>query len=517
MNRDKLDKANLAAAIAIGSTLTGLLLVRAYSLSLTHDESLTYLHGVRPGLVRILAFSYVDANNHLFNTLLTWLSSLAFGNAELALRLPNVAAFVLFFATVFLLLRRRVRPLLVVPGLLLLTCNPFQLDFFALCRGYGLGLGFMAASLYFALESLERGDGGGESARQRRRNAARSGWFALAATLANLTLLNYYLALLVVLGMLQFARERKDWLADASAAGGSRSHDGFLRAFLGDWAAPQLRQALLLAAVLTPMVVKLRMKGSFYLGGDTGFWRDTVGSLVEGVLYSQPYSNAGRFPLEIGVAVVLAAATAVLAARFKSGGAGSNAAGGLLAPGLLAVCFLSVETQHLLLGTPFLTGRAALFLVPLSGLTVVFSCDALVEHVKSEWAGTLVAIVLGLAAATHTAASVNTTHTHSWAYDADTKHMMEDLRGFVGARRLPPRKLRLGSEWIYQPTVNYYSVKHHLDWLEPMTRREFNGDFDFYFFHRPAREERLKGLNLTVLNEYPFTDRALALRQGGYE
>ena len=132
MNRDKLDKANLAAAIAIGSTLMGLLLIRAQSLSLTHDESLTYLRGVRPGLARLLAFSYVDANNHLLNTLLTWLSSLAFGNAELALRLPNVAAFVLFFATVFLLLRRRVRPALVVPGLLLLACNPFQLDFFAL-------------------------------------------------------------------------------------------------------------------------------------------------------------------------------------------------------------------------------------------------------------------------------------------------------------------------------------------------------------------------------------------------
>jgi hypothetical protein len=98
MNRGELDKANLAAAIAIGSTLTGLLFVRAYSLSFTHDESLTYLHGVRPGLTKILAFSYVDANNHPLNTLLTWLSSLAFGNAELALRLPNVVAFVLFFS-----------------------------------------------------------------------------------------------------------------------------------------------------------------------------------------------------------------------------------------------------------------------------------------------------------------------------------------------------------------------------------------------------------------------------------
>jgi hypothetical protein len=512
MNRDKLDKANLAAAIAIGSTLTGLLLVRATSLSFTHDESLTYLHGVRPGLARILTFSYVDANNHLLNTLLAWLSSLAFGNGELALRLPNVAAFALFFATAFLLLRRRVRPGLVVPGLLLLACNPFQLDFFALCRGYGLGLGFMAASLHFALRSLEDGD---EAARRRRKNAARAGWFGVAATLANLTLLNYYLALLVVLGTLHFARERGARPRATSAADGSPEKNGFWRAFLRHWAAPHLWQALLLAAVLTPVVVELRRKGSFYLGGDTGFWHDTVGSLVESTLYSQPYSSAGRYPLEMGVAVVLAAATAVLAVSFKREGARSNAAGGLLAPGLLAVCFLGVEAQHLLLGTPFLEGRTALFLAPLFGLTVVFACDALAERGKFEWAGISAAVLLGLAAAAHTAISVNTTHTHSWAYDADTKHMMEHLREFAGARRLPPRKLRLGSEWIYEPTVNYYRVRDHLDWLEPMTRREFKGDFDFYFFHRPERERRLTGLPLVVLNEYPFTDRVLARRQRG--
>jgi hypothetical protein len=516
MNRGKLDKANLAAAIAIGSTLTILLLVRARSLSFTHDESLTYLHGVRPGLARLLAFSYADANNHLLNTLLTWLSSLAFGNAEVALRLPNLAAFVLFFAAGFLLLRRRVHPALVVPGLLLLACNPFQLDFFALCRGYGLGLGFMAASVYCASESLETADGGSAGSSRRRRSAKRAGWFALFAVLANLTLLNFYLALLVVLGALQFTRERRTWLAKAAASGGPPERGGFLRVFLGEWAAPQLLQASLLAAGLTPVLIQLKRKGSFYLGGDAGLWRDTLGSLVEGTLYSRPYSAAARCPLEIGVAVALAAAAAVLTRRMRSGRAGPSAECGLLALGMLAVCLASVETQHLLFGTPFLTGRAALFLLPLFGLSLVFACDALLERTKSKWAGILAASALGLLAAGHTAASVNVTHTHSWAYDADTKTMMEDLRSFAADRPLPPRKLRLGSEWIYQPTVNYYLVRFHLDWLEPMTRRGFEGIFDFYFYDRSDREGRLKGLTLTVLHEYPFTNRVLAFRPPGY-
>jgi len=515
MNRDKLDKANLAAAVAIGATLTTLLVVRARSLSFTHDESLTYLHGVRPGLARLVTFSYVDANNHLLNTLLAWLSSLLFGNGELALRLPNLAAFVLFFAAVFLLLRRRVHPALVVPGLLLVVCNPFQLDFFALCRGYGLGLGLMAASLYFASESLETADGGGAGSSRRRRDAKRAGWFAVGATLANLTLLDFYLALLAVLGVLQFTRARRAWLANAAAGSGSPERGGFLRVFAREWAAPHLLQASLLAAILTPVVIELRRKGSFYLGGDAGFWRDTVGSLVDGTLYARPYSAAVRCPLEIGVVVVLAAAVTALAWSIRGGRAGTKAECGLLASGLLAVCFASVETQHLLLGTPFLTGRAGLFFLPLFGLTIVFACDVLVERTRSRRGGILAAAALGLAAAAHTAGSVNLTHTHSWAYDADTRAMMEDLRGFVADRRLPPRKLRLGAEWIYQPTVNYYRARYRLDWLEPMTRRGFEGSFDFYFYDRSDREDRLKGLSLTVLHEYPFTDRALAIRRPG--
>ena len=80
-------------------------------------------------------------------------------------------------------------------------------------------------------------------------------------------------------------------------------------------------------------------------------------------------------------------------------------------------------------------------------------------------------------------------------------------------RQPPSRRLRLGAEWIYQPTVNYYLSRHGIDWLEPMTRREFEGSYDFYFYDRSERKERLSGLSLTVLKEYPFTGRALAFHR----
>jgi hypothetical protein len=65
--------------------------------------------------------------------------------------------------------------------------------------------------------------------------------------------------------------------------------------------------------------------------------------------------------------------------------------------------------------------------------------------------------------------------------------------------------------------VNYYLLRHGIDWLEPMTRRGFEGSYDFYFYDRSEREEQLKGLTLTVLKRYPFTGRMLALRQSASE
>ena len=115
MPTNAIHKANLAAAIAIGITGTAFLLFRAQALSFTHDEALTYLHAIRPGIGRLFAFGYPNANNHLLNSALAWCSYRMFGNAEWALRLPNVLAFGIFVFAAYRLLSRRLRAALVVP------------------------------------------------------------------------------------------------------------------------------------------------------------------------------------------------------------------------------------------------------------------------------------------------------------------------------------------------------------------------------------------------------------------
>ncbi|HLU40705.1 MAG TPA: hypothetical protein VK081_15070, partial [Planctomycetota bacterium] len=131
---------------------------RAATQALTHDEALTWqLYVAGPFAAVVLHY---DANHHVLHTLLCRASAAAFGDGELALRVPALLA-----AAVYLLVARRltVGQRADARGLLafgLLAANPFVLDYFALARGYGLALAAFFASFdrwLALLASAQRG------------------------------------------------------------------------------------------------------------------------------------------------------------------------------------------------------------------------------------------------------------------------------------------------------------------------------------------------------------------------
>jgi len=194
-------------AVDLPLFLTGLLLFsyvayRAVHLSFTHDESLTYIYGIRPGLASILANSFDKANNHFLNTLLGHLSSILFGVTELSLRLPNVIAGLLYLTGAGFIARMFKPWSFRLGSFLLLTINPFLLDFFSLSSGYGLAAGFPMLSLFFLLLFIEKKE-------QVTRYLLASTWSAYFSVLSNFTFLNYYLALVAVLPCVFFSFLKK--------------------------------------------------------------------------------------------------------------------------------------------------------------------------------------------------------------------------------------------------------------------------------------------------------------------
>ena len=180
--------------IIIGLSL-GLLvyvILRAIRVPLTIDEAATYRRYLSTDFWALFDFS--TANNHFLNTLLSKVSTHIGGNSEFILRLPTLLGYSFYLLFSCLIVSRLKNRLMALGGFLFLNVQPYLLDFFSLCRGYGLSLAFMLGAAHFYLSFLRKRCGPKENGT---RDLAFS--FALAAfsVMANFTLLNFYLALLI--------------------------------------------------------------------------------------------------------------------------------------------------------------------------------------------------------------------------------------------------------------------------------------------------------------------------------
>lgn len=142
--RGELRAGSLAFEIAtfiIGASIFGYTCLRAYSLSFTHDESVTCLNFASSTIEDILTFNGPSpSNNHLLNSLLVKASASLFDPKEFFLRLPNLIAHILYLCASFLILQRLKSPLIGLGGFVILNSNPFLLDFFSIARGLWFSL-----------------------------------------------------------------------------------------------------------------------------------------------------------------------------------------------------------------------------------------------------------------------------------------------------------------------------------------------------------------------------------------
>jgi hypothetical protein len=168
-------------SVAVGAFVVG----RATHLSLTYDEAAAYIRYIAPHAFPgfdggpLAVFNFEVATNHFLATVAARLVTAVAGGAELALRVPALAGLAMYLWFSARMLRERTVGAVATAGLLLLSLNPYLLDFFALSRGYGLSLGLMMGALYFLL----------------REELPRTFVFATAAVLANFSMLNVYIAL----------------------------------------------------------------------------------------------------------------------------------------------------------------------------------------------------------------------------------------------------------------------------------------------------------------------------------
>ncbi|HOB52586.1 MAG TPA: hypothetical protein PK176_09550 [Acidobacteriota bacterium] len=444
----------LAGAVALLATSA----YRAATFPFTHDESLSFaIFNWDPG-------QGATANNHLLNTLLMQGCAQVFGHSEFALRLPNLLAHVLYLVGTLALLRRCRSMNLRLAGFVILNLNLLALDFFCLARGYGLALAFQMTSLLLLARACER----------RRQPAFRTDVVLAVlagslAVLANFAFLNYHLPLLLASAWLL--------LTDASLRRFQREGLPAAVALLG-------ASGVFVGAVLFRML-QLQRLGELYFGGNTGFVPDTVIGLVRSARYAytaSPAIETTAAAMIIGTVVALALLGAYPCFRRRKVPLFA------LPAALLTAAVLLPVLQHLVFQTLYPKERTALFYLPLFATALIAAVDWLTRRPDRRWPGALgLALIAGFAAVLgwQFARSFDPHTCYTWRYDA---HNDAVLRRIDQDRRIhrPDRIVRLGINWMMEPSLNFYRVTRGYDWLAPVTRTGIDsGDYDYIYAFAP--------------------------------
>jgi hypothetical protein len=129
--------------------------LRAFNIPFSHDEAASFFFYIQSD--DYLPYkAHVYTNNHILNSALANLCYHIAGSHRFVLRIPNILAFLLLCIGVYRNFRymKTIQAKVMVSVLFLFTLN--FLDFFELCRGYGLSMGLMMLGLSYLIDFFDR-------------------------------------------------------------------------------------------------------------------------------------------------------------------------------------------------------------------------------------------------------------------------------------------------------------------------------------------------------------------------
>lgn len=199
-----------------GGIVVAYVAMRAWRVPLTYDEAASLERYATGSWLAVLDFS--TAANHFLFTVLMRAAVAVGGTAEWVIRLPSLVAAVGFVTAAAALAQRMASPRLRWPAFILLVCNAYLLEYFALARGYGLALTLELVALVAWLDRV----GPPES---QRRSLGVGVAAAVGAVLVNYGFLVFWVAYVCVVaahavslgGPASGAGPRLPWRAFASA------------------------------------------------------------------------------------------------------------------------------------------------------------------------------------------------------------------------------------------------------------------------------------------------------------
>jgi len=449
---------------------------RAANLSFTHDESLSFFTANGD-------ISYAKTpNNHLLNTALMKVSGSLFGNSELALRLPNILAFILYCVAGLSIIKNLNKPKISILLFAILVVNCLMFEFFGLARGYGLSMGMLMVSFSFFFKLDDKT----LTIRTYTIYLVSSLLFSQLAVYANFNALNVHLALLPVLliSVIQFAKGK------ISQQNKIQVFIVFLSIFLIDLAS------------LIPAIVQLKfLQGINELavfGNHNGLWQTTIKSLVTSFYYHQH-----DFPVTYNLILISAAGTFLFGCMlFVRNLFRKDFNNFTRIFSIFCLSLLAPVLQEVFFDMPYPSSRTAILYFPVFSLVFIFFYSELYSATKNIILKvSLVALLIGASAFTVYAAYTkrNFTNTSEWYYDKHDKEMLD----LIDRDRLVCNNsdsVTISNHWTFTPVINFYRVTRKYSWMKPVIKEDYK-KADYYICYTDD-VSKIPGDSLQLIKKY---------------
>jgi hypothetical protein len=475
-------------------------MVRAYMVGMTHDESYSYNWYVDDSIKDIITYKAFPLlpNNHIFNTLgMKFFAQIS--HHALALRMPNLITLLLMLGFSIRWVEKFRFPWMSVASLIILFFNPYFLDFFGLARGYALGSALFCIGLLDFFDYLQKPN-------------KKAPWtifiFGLLSVWANFTLLNAYLALMFV----YFIANLNFWLTKQTDLKKVYANMAWLIAI-----------TVLLYFLIAGPIQLIRQANQLY-GGNEGFWYDTVLRLIRSTMYGKNYTDSLQpyiaFALRIGLVCMLLGFIWSLSIGRKNFFKHSF-------PSMFIVFGLSVLSTivlHLLFKTEYLQERTALFYLPLFAMTLVSFfdfCLLIYEKNQKNYELTsnstftkfvsLLQVCIILPLILHFSNCINFKYVHEWKYDQNNREVLLLIQNDAAADIRAGKKIRLEVNALFVPSINYYRQYWHLNWLPKLELNGIEQDstYDYGYILKKEINNQKKRLNGNILKGFNTTESVL--------
>lgn len=435
-------------------------LAKSFYAPITHDEAITILLWSSTDVFKVWNMISnhnipADANNHIINSILTKYSENIFGFNEFSHRLPNNISFIIFALSLLLILKLFTSNLFLVLALFLIaTLQIGFIDFFSLSRGYGLSFAFLTASLYQSIIFVKY---------EKSNNLILSQLLAILSVLSNFTLLNFYTSQLLINAFI------------VVMAWKNIRHVNILIIFAS------LVVSLL---IFTPPIYKLMTANALYFGGDTGFFKTIIGTLLKEL----SGRNSRLYELIILTAVLFAFTTKIFNFKYLNLNNYKTSSNFLFA--LITLIFISIYFQNLIFNTPFITKRATLHLWP---LIFLFTTSVFLESNIKENRKIYTLTTFGCVVIFYFFYNWSLTKTIEWAYDVNTPKVYSEMSKDCKINKSPT----IGTNWLYVPAMNYQIVKDNFNCSNLAVRHESIVRPDYFYFTGDELEA-----NINLLKNY---------------